>query len=148
VRASVIEENPMKYRRLAIAAGLLIALASHAASPRIDEGEWEFQSKMDMPGMPPNMPAQTFKACMSKDNPVPQGVNAGPGDQSCKTTHQFVSSDTATWTVRCTRGDRVSETKGKGTYRGSTMEATQTFAMRGQTATTKITGRRVGPCKQ
>jgi hypothetical protein len=138
----------MKTRCLTIVAGLLIAFTAHAQSPRIDEGEWEFQSRMEMPGVPANMPAQTFKACMSHDNPVPQGANTGPGGERCKTTHQFVSSDSATWTVRCARGNEVSEVKGKGTYRGSTMEATQTFAAGGKTATMRITGRRIGPCKR
>ena len=132
--------------RLMIAAGLLFALPAHAA-PDIAEGEWEFTSEMNMPGMPMKMPPQVFRSCMNQNDPVPRGANRGPGDQSCKTTHQFVSANTATWTVRCEHGGSVSETKGKGTYSGSTMEATQTTAMQGQTMTMKMTGRRVGPCK-
>jgi glutamyl-tRNA synthetase len=49
-------------------------------------------------------------------------------------------------TTLCQHGKTVSETRGKGTYRGSTMQAMQTTAMDGQTMTMTITGRRIGPC--
>lgn len=137
----------MPYRTSIFIPSLLLVLSSHAASPRIDEGEWEFEAKLDIPGMPANMGTQRFKNCLNKNDPVPRGVDKKQ-DDSCKTTHQFVSSDTATWTVRCTHGYQVSETKGKGTYRGDTMEATQTTTTGGQAMSIKMTGRRIGPCKK
>ena len=137
----------MKYSNVIIATGFIIALPCYAASLNINEGEWEFETKMDMPGMPKNMPAQKSKTCMNKNDPVPRGVDKKLDDQSCKTTHQFISSDIVNWTVRCTHGNQVMESKGKGTYRGNTMEGMQTTHMGGQIMTMKITGHRVGVCK-
>lgn len=131
-----------------IVAGALFTLPAYAVSPNIDAGEWEYQWKMEVPGMPANMATRTLKACMDKNNPVPRGVQ-NRDDGSCKTTHKVVSRDTVSWTVRCTHGNGVTETKGKGTYRGSTMNATQIIDVGGgQTMTMNITGRRIGACKE
>lgn len=138
----------MNFSSLIIIAGLSVALPSLAASPNINEGEWEFESRMDMPGMPKNMPAQRFKSCMNKNDPVPRGVDRHSDDKSCKTTHQFITDTSATWTVSCTHGKQVMETKGKGTYHGNTMEAVQTVQTGSQTMTIKFNGRRIGPCKK
>lgn len=133
---------------ITMVAGALFTLPAYAVSPNIDAGEWEYESKMDIPGMPANMATRTFKACMDKDNPVPRGVQ-NRDDGSCKATHKTVSRDTVSWTVRCTHGNRVSETKGTGTYRGSTMNATQIVDVGdGKTMTINFTGRRIGPCKE
>lgn len=131
----------------------LFGIASAAAGPRIEAGEWEFKMKMDMPGMPANMPAMSYKSCMQQDNPVPPQAQKDNASADCDVKHQKMSGDTAEWTVRCTDKDMVSETKGKGTYRGNTMEAKQTTTMTKaggapQTMTHNMTGKRVGPCKQ
>lgn len=135
--------------RLTLAFALLIAaFSAAAAAPNIDAGEWEFETKMNMPGMPQGMPTQKFRNCMNKDDPVPRGVDPQQGKDTCKTVQQSTRGDTVSWTVRCTHDGQTTETKGQGTYRGNTMQATQTTNMDGQTMTMNISGRRVGPCKK
>ena len=137
-------------------AGSLASLAvgaTAAAAPRVEAGEWEFNMKMDMPGMSANMPAMTYKSCMEQDNPVPPQAQPQKGKADCAVKQKKTTGDTAEWTVRCSDGGMVSETTGKGTYRGNIMEAKQSTTMTKdggapQTMTHTITGRRVGPCKK
>lgn len=137
-------------RPLTLAVTFVLAAfnVANAAAPNIDDGEWEFETKMNMPGMPHAMPAQKFRNCMNKNDPVPRGVDPQQGKSACKTVQQDAKGDTVTWTVRCTHEGQTTETKGRGTYRGDTMQATQTTAMNGQTMTMNISGRRIGPCKK
>lgn len=128
-------------------------IATAAAGPRIEAGEWEFKMKMDMPGMPANLPAMSYKSCMEQDNPVPPQAQQQKGKADCAVKQKKMTGDTAEWAVRCTDGGMVSETTGKGRYRGNTMEAKQTTTMTKdgaapQTMTHTMTGRRVGPCKK
>jgi len=132
-------------------AALLVAPAiALPAGPRVDAGEWEFETTMDLPGAPKGMPAMRFTSCLSQDNPVPR--QAGPKSGDCKVAQQGASGDTYTWTVQCRDKNMASETKGKGVYRGATMEGVQTitFSQSGapaRTMTQKMTGKRVGPCR-
>lgn len=127
----------------------LLLVPAGAAAPRVEPGEWEFQVTMDTPGMPKNLPAMRHTSCLTRDNPVPR--HTGPGGADCKVTQQGASGDAWTWTVQCRDRGTVSETRGKGVYRGSTMEATQVTTVTNagkpvQTMTHRMTGRRIGPC--
>jgi hypothetical protein len=44
---------------------LLVAASAQSATPNMKEGLWEVTVKMDMPGMPGNMPAQTTQRCVT-----------------------------------------------------------------------------------
>lgn len=84
---------------------------------------------------------------------MPPQAQKEKGSANCDVKHKKMTGDTAEWTVRCTDKDMVSETTGKGIYRGNTMEAKQTTTMTQaggapQTMTHTVTGRRVGPCKK
>lgn len=114
-----------------------------AASPNINPGEWEFQTTMS--GMPKNMPVQKFRTCMERNNPVPRDAAAQDGG-ACKTTYEFISNSTATWTATCKIGNGTTTTQGRGVYRGDTMEATQTTSTHGKTFTMAYNGRRIGAC--
>ena len=80
--------------------------ATEVAGPRIEAGEWEFNMKMDMPRMPANTPAMTYKSCMEQDNPVPPQAQPKNGKADCAV-KQKMTGDTAEWTVRCSDGGPV-----------------------------------------
>ena len=66
--------------------------------PNMQEGRWEITTKMEMPGMPMNMPPMTHAQCLAKEDLVPQSSQSG---DECKITNVEVSGDTVTWVMQC-----------------------------------------------
>ncbi len=135
-----------------VLAGALTLPALASAAPSIDDGEWEFTMKMDMPGMPANMPPVRFSNCLTKSNPIPKQEGQGHG-ADCKVVDQNVKGDSVSYTMRCTHGDMIMENKGQSTFHGNSMEGTvhQTMKQGGKvmhTSTAKMTAKRVGACKK
>ena len=118
------------------------------ASAEIKDGLWEMTTKVEMKGMPAQMPASTVRQCITKNNPVPQSDAKG---YKCKTKDYKVSGDTVTYTVECTGKDSFVLTSGKTTYKGNTFDGTSTtnIKTKGQPEvqmTNKISGKYIGPC--
>lgn len=129
---------------------LLPATWVAAAKPNFQEGQWEYEVKMDMPGMPANMPPMKYSQCLTHKDVVPQPPQ---GQADCKNLSHKVNGDTVTWRVQCQQGETRMEGQGSATYKAERMQATikNTMTSRGQpapfTSTSHITGRRVGACK-
>ncbi len=120
------------------------------ASAEIKDGLWEITTKVQMKGIPTQIPATTVKQCITKNNPVPQSGTKG---YECKTKDYKVSGDTVTYTIGCTSKDSVVLTSGKTTYNGDTFDGTSTtnIKTKGQPEmqmTNKISGKYIGPCKK
>lgn len=102
---------------------------------------------MTMSGMPegmPDMPAMTFRQCISKAMMVPSQERH---NQDCEKLQQDVSGDTVTWSMRCTTNGVTSEMNGSSTYTGNTMKGTMHMTSQGMKMTSHVTGKRLGPCK-
>ena len=85
---------------LAIIGG--VSGASALAAP----GEfWEVTTKMEMPGMPFAMPANTQKLC------IPTGTENDPthssGDKDCKMSDVSISGNKSSWKVRCDHNGEI-----------------------------------------
>lgn len=107
---------------------------------------WDVTMKMEMPGMPMAMPAQTHQMCLKKDR---KGEDAIPKQENCRTTDVRTVGNKVTFAMECTgkdpmtgRGEITStptsydgKMQVKSTRRGQEMEMTQTFS-----------GRKVGAC--
>jgi len=114
------------------------------------EGLWEITTKMEMQGMPMQIPARKHTQCLTKTNMVKTMV---PKEQDkkeeCKITDTKISGNTVTWVMKCS-GEDAMEVTGKTTYHGDTFEGTITMISKDPEEgkmITHISGRRIGECK-
>ena len=129
-------------------AGLLIAAAAlpPAAGAQGKDDLWEVTSRMEMPGMPMAMPAQTSRVCVAKNGKDDDYV---PKRENCRMLENRRSGNKLTYKMACTGKDPMSVagemTFGNNSYEGrmqmsgkmegQPMEMTQTYS-----------GKRVGDC--
>jgi len=134
---------------------LLILFANTACSPDpileegiLEEGEWEMTTMMEMSGMPagmPGIPPMTHRQCLTSDMMVPAQGNQQNRD--CEKIEQTVSGNTVRWSMSCMANGITSEMKGTTTYTGNTMKGTMHMISQGMSMTSRISGKRLGPCK-
>jgi hypothetical protein len=113
----------MLNKKMFLLAALLILLFAAGAHAEIKEGLWEITTKVEMKGVPMQMPATTVKQCITKDNAVPKSASE---DYECKTKDYNVSGDTVTYSVECWGKGGLMITQGKTTYKGNTFDGTST----------------------
>jgi Protein of unknown function (DUF3617) len=118
------------------------------ASAEIKDGLWEITTKVQMKGVPAQMPATIVKQCVTKNNPVPQSTAK---NYECKTKNHSVSGNIVTYTVECTGKNSTVLTIGETTYKGNTFDGTSTTTVKtkGQPdmqINNKISGKYIGPC--
>lgn len=132
-----------------VAVSFLCPLLSFA-EPDMREGLWEITVKMDMPGMPIQMPAMTHTQCITKKNLIPQEPEK---NQDCKTISSKTSGNTVSWTIQCRDKDgTTAESSGKVTYKGDKFDGIidMTVNQPGQgkmKMTQRISGKRIGECR-
>jgi len=122
------------------------------AEMNLHEGLWEITTKMEIQGMPMQMPARKHTQCLTKKNMLKTMV---PKEQDkkeeCKITDTKIRGNTVTWVMKCS-GEDAMEVTGKTTYHGDTFEGTITM-ISNDTEEGKmkminhISGRRIGECK-
>ena len=132
---------------------LLFVASAPSAAPNMKEGLWEVTVKMDMPGMPGNMPAQTTQRCITaKDMEDPRKV--GPandrGSDTCEVTNYKMQGNTASWNMSCKGPEQMT---GSGTikYEGDRYSGVNRMSMKQGNDTMQMTmnysGRYLGACK-
>ncbi len=119
-------------------------------SAEIKDGLWEITTKVEMKGVPVQIPATTVRQCVTKNNPVPQSTAKG---YECKTKDYKVSGDTVTYMVECTGKKSAMLTLGETTYKGNFFNGTSTttvknFGQPDMQINNKISGKYIGPCKK
>lgn len=84
---------------------VLSAIVSVSTMGLAAPGEfWEITSKMEMPGMPMAMPANTVKVC------IPKGAERDPkytADKSCVVSDVKTSGNKTSWSMRCDQDGQV-----------------------------------------
>ena len=131
-------------------ATLLAATAAPALAAGIEPGEWEFTST-SVSALFPAPQTATFRRCIPPEQAAnPDRWMSDPGKQSdCKLTPGAKTADTYSWKMECPSA----KMRGTGTARmtASTMdgETVMNGEVQGQKfeLRTKVTGKRVGPCK-
>jgi hypothetical protein len=123
----------------------IIALPAWALD--LKPGKYEITAKVEMPGMPGGMPAQTTIQCLTDQDPVP----ASSADaQGCKVTDMKTEGNALTYTMTCEQQGMTIKSSGKITYNGDTFEGTNQTHMGPEagnmTITTLISGKRIGKC--
>ncbi|ATX81035.1 Protein of unknown function (DUF3617) [Mariprofundus ferrinatatus] len=134
----------------ALSLTLLVCFSATACSDDqlLEEGEWEMTSQMEMRGMPEGMPAMPpviYRQCLTNEMMVPTQEQ---GNKSCETVEQTVSGNTVTWHMRCSSQGVPSEMNGSSTYTGDSMQGSMQITTQGMEITSRITGKRLGPCKK
>jgi hypothetical protein len=130
-------------------AALIILWASAAAAgPNMQEGKWEITSKVEMKGMPMEMPAVKTSVCLNSKDVVPQKPEK---NQDCKMISNKIEGSTVTWVMQCRdkNGDTIDST-GRITYKGASFDGAVEMDMSGkhgkQHMSQKMSGRRIGDC--
>jgi hypothetical protein len=133
----------------ALAAALLAPAPPPAAAAEIDPGEWEFSS-VSTSALLPGPQNATFRRCIRKEDAAnPDRFMADPGQPDCKLIPGARTANTYAWSLECPK----SKLRGTGSARmgRSAMEGeTVMFGeVQGQKfeVRTKVTGKRLGPCK-
>jgi hypothetical protein len=129
---------------------LIAAVAASAATAAMEPGEWEFTS-VSSSALFPKPQTSSFKRCLKKEEAAdPERWMSNPGEQSdCKLTPTTKTPDTYTWTMECPKANMRGS--GSARMRGASFEGESQMA--GETqgrkfdVRTKVTGRRIGPCK-
>jgi hypothetical protein len=126
-----------------ILAFLCFFLTDNSIAQNMKEGLWEITAKMDMQGMPVQMPPQTNTHCLTKKDTVPQKQEPG---QECKVTKHEVKGDTVTWVMECKTKEGPATSNGKITYKGETFEGVVKMKQSGMEMTQNLKGKWIGKC--
>ena len=132
-------------------AAALFAVASTAAfaQPKLEPGEWEFTHTMSSPKLP-NPQTMTMKRCVKKEDAGNPMSWSGKQDRDCKVTPKGTSGDTHTWEMSCPGSGMRGTGKtrvGRGTVESEMKMSGSSTKGEKFEMTTKMSGRRLGPCK-
>ena len=114
----------------------------------LQDGKYEITSKVEMPGMPMQMPPVTVTQCLTQQDPVP---NQSTGGQQCEIIEMNTEGKTVTWEMECIQQGQKMQSTGEMVYSGNSFEGTVNTAMGPQsgnmTITTVVSGKRIGACQ-
>ena len=129
------------------------AAEAYAAMPNMKEGLWEMAVKMEMAGMPADMPSHTAQRCMSaKDFADPRKATpeSARGADQCEVSNYRMQGNTATWNMACKGSDPMTGS-GAMSFEGDRYTGINRMSMKQGGQTTQMTmnyaGRYLGPCK-
>ena len=121
-----------------------------ATAAEIDPGEWEFTS-ISTSALFPGPQNVTFRRCIQKEDAAnPDRWMSDPGAQGdCKLTPGIKTHNSYSWTMVCPKANM----RGTGSARMTRATMEGETVMNGEVQgkkfelRTKVTGRRLGPCK-
>lgn len=123
---------------------LLFGIQSIYAGSDMREGLWEITSKMEIPGMPMEMPAAKFTQCINNQDNVPYDAEQNP---DCQIKNTKVEGDALTWDMQCSGRAGNTHSSGKIIYKGDTFKGSAKVVSGGMEMTQTMSGRRIGDCK-
>jgi len=132
--------------------GLFLGGTFALAGVNMHEGLWEITTRVEMQGMPMQMPARKHTQCLTKKNMLKTMVpKKQDKEEECKITDTEISGNTVTWVMKC-NGEDATEVTGKTTYHGDTFEGTITMILNDpeegkMKMINHISGRHIGECK-
>jgi len=137
----------MKSLMLCLAGTLVASAYDHAAAQQMHPGRWEVTSRIEMSGLPMQMPAQTRTICVSNQN---AGQPPIATDGSCTFSNYQISSNSATWHMSCSgqanmTGDGRIDFSGD-TYTGGSVMNMEISPGQSMQVRMNYSGRRVGDC--
>ena len=126
------------------AAMICFALSAAPASAQGKDDLWEVSTKMEMPGMPMAMPAQTNRFCSAKNRKDEEFV---PRQGDCRMLESRRTGNTFTYKMDCS-GSHPSIVDGAITFGGNAYDGKMHLVMKGTNDAMDMTfnGKRVGDC--
>ena len=114
----------------------------------LQDGSYKITSKVEMPGMPMQIPPVTVTQCITNQDPLPNQSTAG---QQCNIIDTKTEGKTVSWKMECSQQGQKMQSTGKMVYNGDRFEGTTKTIMGPQsgnmTITTVIKGKRIGACQ-
>ncbi|CAD7780503.1 MAG: hypothetical protein KIIPBIDF_01586 [Candidatus Methanoperedenaceae archaeon GB50] len=123
---------------------LFLFLSNIAEAQNMKEGLWQITMTIEMPGMPMQMPPQTYTHCLTKKDMVPQKEEP---NQECRMVKRDIEGDTVTWVMECKTSEGTAVFNGKVTYKGDSFEGIIKMKQSGMEITQNLKGKWIGECK-
>ena len=109
-------------------------------------GMWEIVMTVNMANLPIQIPPQTIRQCLTKENMIPQTQSA----EGCVVTSKGLKGSRVDWTLKCQTAQGPATGAGHMVFKGVTMSGKTTIVIQVEgeklTTTTLLKGRRVGDC--
>lgn len=142
----------MNYRIAACAALSALSLAAPltACAAGLTPGMYEYTVKMNMPGMPAGMGAQTFQRCLTAQDVAGSNAYSTARDKNndCKIKDLRESGSQISYSMSCTKPQKMEATT-KGTVTATSLSMDTTMSMPDHGTMKQTTAaKRVGDCKQ
>jgi hypothetical protein len=139
--------SPQKLRMLALTTAFVAAVCVPVTSAAQGKDDlWEITSKMEMPGMPMAMPAQTQRICVAKTGKDDDYI---PKRENCRLQDSRRTGNKVTYKMVCTGKDALT-ISGETTFAATSYEGRMQMSgkMDGQQVEMNQTysGKRVGDC--
>ena len=139
-----------RFASLILLAAGLFALPLTLAAAGLTPGMYEYTVKMNMPGMPAGMGAQTFQRCLTAQDTAGTNAYSAARDKNndCKIKDLRESGGQFSYNMSCTKPNKMeATTKGTVTATSMTMDMTMSMPEAGGTMTQTTTAKRLGDCK-
>lgn len=122
-----------------------------SAEVNMSPGLWEINSKVEIQGMPVQIPPQTFTQCITKDDVVPKTPQKQQNGD-CKVSDYNIEGNTVYWSIKCESPQGFTEGNGKVTYEGDSFSGNVEIDMPGGNGgkmkmIQNMEGRRMGKCQ-
>ncbi len=120
---------------------------SMADTPEVNmnPGLWEWTAEMNIPNMPKKMPPTINRKCLTKKDLVPATKKPG---QECDIKDLKTSEDSVTWAMTCKTAQGPVASTGQMFYKGDTAHGEVKVNAQGMLLSSKMSGKRLGPCKK
>lgn len=129
---------------LAIAVCCSAGMAADTAEVNMNPGLWEWTTEMNIPNMPQQVPPTTNRRCLTKVDLVP--AQRQPG-QECDIKELKTTDSSVTWAMTCTSPQGPVASTGQMFYNGDTAHGEVRVNAEGMLMTSKMSGKRLGPCE-
>jgi hypothetical protein len=125
----------------------LFCSATFAEAPEVNmnPGLWEWTAEMNIPDMPNKMPPTVNRKCLTKEDLVPAMKKPG---QECDIKELETSKESVKWAMTCTSARGPVASTGQMFYNGDTAHGEVKVNSQGMFMTSKMSGKRLGPCSE
>ncbi len=136
---------PHKIRTTLLATICSIAGVANAADVNMNPGLWEWTAIMNIPNVPMQIPPRVNRKCLTQDDLIPAARKPG---QECDIKDLNTSSNRVTWAMTCKTPQGPVATTGEMNYQGDTADGEVKINTQGMLMTSKMSGKRLGPCNK
>lgn len=116
-----------------------------AQEVNMNPGLWEWTAEMNIPNMPQKMPPTVNRKCLTKKDLVPATKKPG---QECDIKDLKTTNDSVSWAMTCKSPQGPVASTGQMFYNGDTAHGKVKVNAQGILMSSKMSGKRLGPCNE